>query len=115
FFKVLNDQYYQIALNLEKGSPINEVDSRSMQTAYRRLYTHIMAIEGPSIWNELVAPLTGQEIKKKDVFDDLAELFAPQSANQMEGFWSGLMTGFLDLYVIQRVKEVMATTVRRAT
>lgn len=115
FARVLEYNYRQIARNLENEVSLDEIDSEPMQKLYRRLYMHVMSVEAPLIWNELVAPLNGEEIKTKDIFDEVASMFAPQSVGQMRGFWSGLMSGFLDMYVIQRVSEVMKTTVKRAS
>lgn len=71
--------------------------------------------EGPLIWNDLVAPLTGEEIKQKDIFDELASTFAPDKVSELKPFWNRLMTGFLNTYIIQRVTEVMGTTIKRVT
>lgn len=115
FQRVLKANYYQIARNLEEGRSLSEIDSEPMQKVYTRLYLSIMASEGVLIWNELVAPLTGESIKQKDVFDEVASIFAPDKMSEMKPFWNRLMTGFLNTYIIQRVTEVMGTTVRRAT
>ena len=113
FQRVLKFNYYAIARNLEDGRNLAEIDSIGMQKVYTRLYLGIMQWEGPLIWNELVAPLTGQEIKTKDIFDEVANAFAPDKMSEMKGFWKGLMTGYLNTYIIQRVTEVMGTTLRR--
>jgi hypothetical protein len=113
FQRVLNRNYYEIARNLENGVDLSQIDSDPMQKAYTRLYLFIMNQEGPLIWNELVAPLTGEEIKTKDIFDEVASAFAPDKLSAMKGFWKGLMTGYLNTYIIQRVTEVMGTTMRR--
>lgn len=116
FQRVLKANYYQIARNLENGVNLGEnVDIEPMQRVYTRLYQSIMANEGVLIWNELVAPLTGEEIKQKDVFDEIASIFAPQKISEMKPFWNRLMTGFLNTYIIQRVTEVMGTTIKRVT
>lgn len=138
FQRVLKANYYQIARNLEEGRNLAEIDSESMRRVYTRLYLFIMNQEGPLIWNELVAPLTGEEIsqkeldeirdkfykahigcqnynKTKDIFDEVATAFAPDKMSEMKGFWKGLMTGYLNTYIIQRVTEVMGTTIRRVT
>ena len=57
--------------------------------------------------------MTGQEIKTKDIFDEVATAFAPDKMSEMKGFWKGLMTGYLNTYIIQRVTEVMGTTLKR--
>lgn len=115
FQRVLKINYYEIARNLEDGRNLAEIDSEPMQKVYTRLYLSIMASEGVLIWNELVAPLTGESIKQKDIFDEVATAFAPDKMSEMKPFWNRLMTGFLNTYIIQRVTEVMGTTVRRAT
>lgn len=115
FQRVLKANYYQIARNLEGGLPLDQIDSEPMQKVYTRLYLSIMATEGPLIWNELVAPLTGEEISTKDIFDEVASVFAPSKMSEMKPFWDRLMQGFLNTYIIQRVTEVMGTTVRRVT
>lgn len=115
FQRVLKQNYYEIARNLEDGRNLAEIDSTGMQRVYTRLYLSIMASEGPLIWNELVAPLTGQDIKTKDIFDEVATAFAPDKMSEMKGFWNRLMTGYLNTYIIQRVTEVMGTTLRRVT
>lgn len=115
FQRVLKANYYQIARNLEDGRNLAEIDSTGMQKVYTRLYLYVMNQEGPLIWNELVAPLTGQEIKTKDIFDEVATAFAPDKMSEMKGFWRNIMTGYLNTYIIQRVTEVMGTTIRRVT
>lgn len=115
FAKVLRQNYYQIARNLENGVPLDQIDSTFMQRMYERLYLSIIATEGAYIWNELVAPIEGEEVKTKDIFDELASVFAPMKISEMQGFWKGLMRGFLNTYVIQRVSEVMGTTIRKVT
>jgi hypothetical protein len=115
FQRVLKQNYYQIARNLEYGLPLDQIDSEPMQRVYTRLYLSIMASEGVLIWNELVAPLTGQEIKTKDVFDEVASIYSPDKISEMKPFWNRLMTGFLNTYIIQRVTEVMGTTIKRVT
>lgn len=115
FQRVLKLNYYEIARNLEQGRNLAEIDSEPMQKVYTRLYLQIMATEGPLIWNDLVAPLTGQEIKQKDIFDEVANIFSPDKMSEMRGFWNRLMTGYLNTYVIQRVTEVMGTTIKRTT
>lgn len=115
FQRVLKANYYEIARNLEQGRNLAEIDSEPMQRAYTRLYLQIMATEGPLTWNELVAPLTGQEIKQKDIFDEVANIFSPDKMSEMRGFWNRLMTGYLNTYIIQRVTEVMGTTIKRTT
>lgn len=115
FQRVLKANYYQIARNLEDGRNLAEIDSTGMQRVYTRLYLYIMNQEGPLIWNELVAPLTGKEISTKDIFDEVANAFAPDKMSEMKGFWKGLMTGYLNTYIIQRVTEVMGTTLKRVS
>lgn len=115
FQAVLKANYYQLARNLEQGVPLENLDSEPMQKVYNRLYLQIMSTEGVFIWNELVAPLTGEEIETKDVFDELASVFAPSRVSELKPFWSKLMQGFLSTYIVQRVSEVMGTTVRRVT
>ena len=113
FQRVIKANYYQIARNLEDGRNLAEIDATGMQRVYTRLYQYIMNQEGPLIWNELVSPLTGQEIKQKDIFDEVATAFAPDKMSEMKRFWKGLMTGYLNTYIIQRVTEVMGTTLKR--
>lgn len=115
FQRVLKANYYEIARNLENGLPLNQIDSEPMQKVYTRLYLSIMAAEGPLIWNELVSPLTGEKISTKDIFDEVASVFALDKMSEMKPFWNRLMQGFLNTYIIQRVTEVMGTTVRRVT
>lgn len=115
FQRVLKANYYEIARNLEQGRNLAELDSEPMQKVYTRLYLSIMATEGPLIWNELVAPLTGEKISTKDIFDEVASVFAPDKMSEMKTFWNRLMTGFLNTYIIQRVNEVMGTTIKRVT
>lgn len=115
FQRVLKANYYQIARNLEEGRNLYEIDSEPMQKVYTRLYLYIMAQEGPLIWNELVSPLTGEKISTKDIFDEVASVFAPDKMSEMKPFWNRLMTGFLNTYIIQRVTEVMGTTIKRVT
>ena len=113
FRSVLKQNYYQIARNLENGLELGEVDSDSMYKAYERLYLQIMATEGSYIWNELVAPITGERVRSKDVFDEIANVFRPSNISEMKPFWNKLMKGFLNTYIAQRVTEVMGTTIRR--
>lgn len=115
FQAVLKANYYQLARNLEQGLPLENLDSEPMQKVYNRLYLQIMATEGVFIWNDLVAPLTGEEIETKDVFDELASVFAPSRVSELKPFWAKLMQGYLSTYIVQRVSEVMGTTVRRVT
>lgn len=113
FQKVLKKNYYEIARNLENGTNLGEIDSEPMQKVYTRLYLSIMQSEGVFIWNDLVAPLNGEEIKQKDIFDEMANIFSPSNTADMKPFWANLMRGFLNTYILQRVSEVMGTTVRR--
>lgn len=129
FQRVLKRNYYEIARNLENETNLGEIDSEPMQKVYTRLYLNIMQSEGVFIWNELVAPIEGEEIKKayakdytgtdipikKDIFDEMANIFAPSSTSDMVPFWAGLMRGFLNTYILQRVSEVTGTTIRRIT
>lgn len=111
FQSALRQNYYQMAKNLEEGLPIDEVSIEPIQKAYERLYSQIMRQEGRFIWNELVTPITGERVK--DVFDSLAADLPPENLSEMPSFWNSLIKGFLSTYIIQRVGEVMNTTVKR--
>lgn len=113
FGKVLRSNYFELARLFESDQSLNLVNPESMQRVYSKLYLDIMQKEGAFIWNELVAPITGEEVKTKDIFDAVASIFKPDQISKMQPFWKKLMTGFLDTYIGQRVTEVMGTTVKR--
>jgi len=114
FYVILLRSQRQIAQNLIDGVPIDQLDAKPMQEMYKRLYLDIMRKEGTWIWNELVAPVKGQEIKQKDVFDEMASIMQPQTIEELLTLWTSLMNGFLTYYIGQRIIEVMNTTVKKA-
>jgi hypothetical protein len=114
FYVVLYRAQRQIAQNLIDGIPIDQIDTKPMHDMYKRLYLEIMRKEGAFIWNLLVAPVKGQEIKQKDVFDEMASILQPQTIEELLTLWTSLMNGFLTYYIGQRIIEVMKTTVKQA-
>ena len=114
-YRVLNENYNQIVDNFLEGRNLGEVDSTSMQLVYQTLYMDIMRQEGSLTWNEYVLPLVGERVNQKDVFDEVASTLAPQDVTEMQSFWSGLMQGFLNTYITQRVREVMGTSIKKVT
>jgi len=113
FTRVLNDNYNELASLYLSGQDLDQVDSTSMQLVYQTLYIDIMSKEGALIWNEIVKPITGEEVATKDVFDEVANILKPKNVSEMQPFWSRLMQGFLNTYIAQRVIEVMATSKKR--
>lgn len=115
FYRVLQENYFQIVDNFENGRPLDQVDSTSMQLVYQTLYIDIMSKEGSLTWNEYIKPITGERVNQKDIFDEIASVLGPQNVSEMQGFWRRLMQGFLNTYIIQRVTEVMGTSVKKVS
>ena len=115
FYRVLNENYSEIVDNFLNGRDLNQIDTKSMELVYQTLYLDIMRTEGALTWNEYVFPLLGERVNQKDVFDEVASVLAPQRIQEMQGFWSKLMQGFLNTYISQRVIEVSRTSVRKVT
>jgi hypothetical protein len=115
FYRVLQENYFEIVENFLNGQPLEQIDTTSMQLVYQTLYIDIMQSEGALTWNENVQPILGERVNQKDVFDEVASVLAPQRISEMQGFWKRLMQGFLDTYISQRVLEVTRTSVKKVS
>lgn len=113
FNRVLAGQYRQLANLFINGRDLNEVDIEPLQKLYTRMYLEVMRNEGYSTWMQYVFPLTGERIGKKDITDMIAEDMAPNDPKQMQGFWQNLMTTYLNIYIVQRVTEVIGSTIKK--
>jgi len=95
------------------GQDIGKVDDNGLKMVYQAMYQLIMEDEGTLTWNSMVAPITNQEISKKDIFDEIASTLKPQEVGEMTSFWRRLMDGFLQTYIIFRISEVLSTGIKR--
>ena len=112
FYKVLTDIDRQIAKNLLEGLQIENIKTDAMNKVYDKLYQDIMRKEGMFVYNSLVLPAKG--IEKKDIFDEVATVLAPDNLEALLPFLAGLMNGFLTFYIGRRIIEVVNTSIRRA-
>ena len=111
--RALSDQYNQMADLFATGQDIGQVDDNGLKMVYQAMYQLIMEDEGTLTWNSMVAPITNQEISKKDIFDEIASTLKPQEVGEMTSFWRRLMDGFLQTYIIFRISEVLSTGINR--
>lgn len=114
FYLILLLAHRQIAKNLLEGRPIDQIDIQPLANTYQRMYQDIMRKEGVFIWNTLVVPTGAEEIKQKDIFDQVAQILQPENSAELLTLWTNLMNGFLTYYIGQRILEVMNTTINRA-
>lgn len=113
--RALSDQYNEMADLFATGQDIGKVDDNGLKMVYQAMYQLIMEDEGTLTWNSIVAPLTNQQISKKDIFDEVASSLKPQEASEMTSFWRRLMDGFLQTYIVFRINEVLTTGIKRVT
>lgn len=111
--RALSDQYNEMANLFATGQDIGKVDDNGLKMVYQAMYQLIMEDEGTLTWNSIVAPITNQEISKKDIFDEIASTLKPQEVSEMTSFWRRLMDGFLQTYIIFRISEVLSTGIKR--
>ena len=111
--RALSDQYNEMADLFATGQDIGKVDDNGLKMVYQAMYQLIMEDEGTLTWNSMVAPITNQEISKKDIFDEIASTLKPQEVGEMTSFWRRLMDGFLQTYIIFRISEVLSTGIKR--
>lgn len=111
--RALSDQYNEMADLFATGQDIGKVDDNGLTMVYQAMYQLIMEDEGTLTWNSMVAPITNQEISKKDIFDEIASTLKPQEVGEMTSFWRRLMDGFLQTYIIFRISEVLSTGIKR--
>ena len=111
--RALSDQYNEMADLFATGQDIGNVDDNGLKMVYQAMYQLIMEDEGTLTWNSMVAPITNQEISKKDIFDEIASTLKPQEVGEMTSFWRRLMDGFLQTYIIFRISEVLSTGIKR--
>lgn len=115
FNRVLANQYRQLAKLFIQGKPLEEIDITPLERLYKQMYLYVMRVEGYETWKECVQPVTGERVNKKDLTDIIAESSAPDDPKEMQGFWANLMTTYLNIYIVQRVREVTQTTIKRVT
>ena len=111
--RALSDQYNDMADLFATGQDIGKVHDNGLKMVYQAIYQLIMEDEGTLTWNSMVAPITNQEISKKDIFDEIASTLKPQEVGEMTSFWRRLMDGFLQTYIIFRISEVLSTGINR--
>lgn len=111
--RALSDQYNDMADLFATGQDIGKVHDNGLKMVYQAMYQLIMEDEGTLTWNSMVAPITNQEISKKDIFDEIASTLKPQEVGEMTSFWRRLMDGFLQTYIIFRISEVLSTGINR--
>lgn len=92
--RALSDQYNDMADLFATGQDIGKVHDNGLKMVYQAIYQLIMEDEGTLTWNSMVAPITNQEISKKDIFDEIASTLKPQEVGEMTSFWRRLMDGF---------------------
>jgi hypothetical protein len=113
--RALSDQYNEMADLFASGQDIGKVDDNGLKMVYQAMYQLIMEDEGTLTWNSMVAPITNQQISKKDIFDEVASTLKPQEISEMTSFWRRLMDGFLQTYIVFRINEVLTTGIKRVT
>ena len=108
FNKALRNQYLFASISLNPEL----IPTDELERAYTQMYQYIMQQEGVITWNTYVPE---NPIKRKDLTDVIAEIFAPENQDDMSVFWETLMRTYLNTYIVTRLLDVTKTTARQIT
>ena len=104
--------YKSIADKYEKGQRWNDIDTLPLEKLLNKLYTTVTLEEAKIEYQKTVEPYLP---KKKDIIDDLVELFTRFTDRNVFQIWRELLQQFISVRTTGRIVNITATTERKIT
>lgn len=113
-FKHLKRSYNAAAdLIAEQGTNvIYKADQEELVKVFQALYSDVTLKEAKISYREVLQPLEGNRLQKKDIIDDLIGILNPQGRG-LVNIWRSLLDNFLQVRLTNRITLISRTTEER--
>lgn len=126
FYAYLRKCYYSSARLIQKEGIQADYratfDDTKLERIFRQLYKNITLEEAKIAYKEMILPyesanrlqakVSGEEIEKKDIIDDLAEILSGNNSNLIR-VWRSLLDEFIEVRLTGRISRINQVTQER--